>query len=122
MGLPKAGGRAIFARPGPEDSRRALKGGTSLATNGSPRTRRWRRIVWFVLLGMFLCLGAAFIFRFYYHRDARYCKRGQVYLEYGDTNNALMEFRAALKLNPKLMEARVASFGRWPSGGNSPRR
>jgi tetratricopeptide (TPR) repeat protein len=78
-----------------------------LAANGSPRTRRWRRIVWFALLVVFLCVGAAFVYRFYHGRDLRYCRRGQLYLDHGNTNEALQQFRAALKLNPKLMQAQV---------------
>jgi cellulose synthase operon protein C len=78
-----------------------------LATNGSPRTKRWRRWIGFSLLFLFLALGAAFAYRFFHGRDQRYLQRGQLYLDHGDANNALAQFRAALKVNPKLTEARV---------------
>ena len=78
-----------------------------LAANGSPRTRRWRRVVWYTLLVLFLCVGAAFVYRHYHGRDQRDYTRGQLYLEHGNTSEALQQFRAALALNPKLTEARV---------------
>ena len=78
-----------------------------MAANGSPRTRRWRRVVWYALLVLFLCVGAALVYRRYHGRDKRDYLRGQMYLERGNTSEALEQFRAALKLNPKLTAARV---------------
>jgi tetratricopeptide (TPR) repeat protein len=66
-----------------------------------------RRVVWYALLVLFLCVGAALVYRRYHGRDKRDYLRGQLYLERGNTSQALEQFRAALKLNPKLTAARV---------------
>ena len=50
---------------------------------------------------------AVFAYRRYHGREQRDYVRGQLYLERGNTSEALVQFRAALKLNPKLTEARV---------------
>jgi tetratricopeptide (TPR) repeat protein len=78
-----------------------------LADSGSPRKRRWRRLVWYALLIIFLGAGAAFLYRRYHGRDKRDCLLGQMFLERGNTSQALLRFKEALKLNPKLTDARV---------------
>ncbi len=78
-----------------------------MAAKGSPRTRRWRRVVWYTLLVVFLGVGVAFVYRRYHGRDQRDCMIGEMYLERGNTGEALQQFRAALEVNPKLTEARV---------------
>ncbi len=78
-----------------------------MAANGSPRTMRWRRVVWYVLLVVFIGVGGAFAFWRYHGREQRDLVRGQMYLERGNTSQALDQFRAALKVNPKLTQARV---------------
>ena len=77
-----------------------------MAANGSPRTRRWRRVVWYALLVLFLCVVAVFVYRRYVGRDKRDYTRGEIYLERGNTSEALQQFRAALQVNPKMPEAR----------------
>jgi len=78
-----------------------------LAANGSPRTTRRRRFVWYALLVLFLCVVAVFTFRRFHGRAERDIARGQLLLVRGNTSEALQQFREALKLNPKLTEARV---------------
>ena len=78
-----------------------------MAANGSPRTRRWRRVVWYTLLVLFLCVVAALVYQRYHNRDKKDYTKGELYLERGNTSDALQQFRAALALNPKFTEARV---------------
>lgn len=78
-----------------------------MAANGSPRTRRWRRVVWYTLLILFCCVVAVFIYRRFHARDKRDYTKGELYLERGNTSDALQQFRAALAVNPKFTEARL---------------
>lgn len=78
-----------------------------MAANGSPRTRRRRRVVLYTLLVLFLGLAIVFVFHHYHGREKRAYNYGQLYLERGNTSDALVQFRAALALNPKFTEARV---------------
>jgi tetratricopeptide (TPR) repeat protein len=78
-----------------------------LADQAAPPARKRRLIVW-IALPVLLCAGAGTLaFLKLRARDVRYYNRGELYFEDGDTVRALSEFRAAVALNPKLLEARL---------------
>lgn len=80
-----------------------------MAADASPKRRTLR---WIVLILLLVVLGTGsgiFIFLRLHGREARYCRRGELYLQNGNPFAALLEFRAALALNPKRLEARVGA-------------
>jgi tetratricopeptide (TPR) repeat protein len=87
--------------------RPAQKEETNLADQAAPPKRKWRRIVW-IVLPVLLCVCAGILAFLKLHaRDVRYYSRGELYLESGDSVEALLEFRAAVALNPQFLEART---------------
>ena len=78
-----------------------------MADQTAPPRRKRRLIVW-IALPVLLCVCAGILVFLKLHaRDVRYYNRGELFLENGDSVEALLEFRAAVALNPKFLEARV---------------
>jgi len=78
-----------------------------LADQTAPPGRKRRLIVWFALpVLLCICAGTLILLRSR-ARDVRYYNRGELYLEDGDSVQALREFQAAAALNPKFLEARI---------------
>ena len=85
----------------------AQKEETDLADQAAPPKRKRRWIVW-IALPVLLCICVGILAFLKLHaREARYYNRGELYLQDGDSVEALLEFRAAVALNPKFLEARV---------------
>ena len=67
-----------------------------------------RRLILWIMLPVLLCVCAGTVILLRLRaRDVRYYNRGELLLENGDAFHALPEFRAALALNPKLLQARI---------------
>jgi len=78
-----------------------------LADQVAPPKRKWRWIVWIALPVLLCVCGGILAFLKFHARDMRYYRDGELYLENGDSVEALREFRAAVALNPKFLEAQV---------------
>ncbi len=79
-----------------------------MADQAAPPERKRRRLILWIALLVLLCVCAGIlVFLKTRARDVRCYNRGELYLVNGDSIRALSEFREAVRLNPKFLEARI---------------